>query len=350
MSEFRVIRISADSPIERGMQYGKQAKDSIALCRDFYMERFKTSRHMSWKRVRDIAMNHLPYIEREMPDILEEVKGIAIGSEMDLEDIMVLNCRYEILHFPQSEEEMECTAFALMRNATADGHVIIGQNWDMRPDLLKHSIILDITEEESRNHIIGLTEAGQVIRNGINSIGIAQCSNSLHSKEDAVGYGVPSNFVRRKILAMQKISDVIDFVHRAKRSVSVNYCIGSSENQVIDIEAVPEHCMDMHPTDGVLAHANNIVVDTSFDTYKDERFRGDRLYELLSEKRGDITVEYIMQCLKNHEQYPDGICNHTVEAGKPWQTIASVIYDLDAKKAWICYGPPCLGEYKEYSL
>ena len=58
---------------------------------------------------------------------------------------------------------------------------------------------------------------------------------------------------------------------------------------------------------------------------------------------GDVSVVSV-------EGYPGGICNHTVELKKPWQTIASVIYDLDAKRAWICYGPPCQGEYKEFQL
>lgn len=350
MKEFRMIHISAATPFERGMQYGRQAKDEINTCIKFYQHKFLSTRKLSWEDARTLCMTHLPDIEATMPELLEEAKGIAAGAGVDFEDIMVLNCRYEISHFPHKEDEMECTAFALEREATATGHVIVGQNWDMRPGLLEHTVLLDITEEETGNHIIGITEAGQLLRNGMNSQGVAQCSNSLHSCVDGAGHGIPSNFVRRKLLTMSSLQDMISFIRTAKRSVSVNYCIGSRENKVADVEAVPANSVCLSAVNGVLAHANNLVVNRDMDTYHNEHFRGECLFKLLYRKCGEITVDYIKECLKNHEGHPRGICNHTVEAQKPWQTIASVIYDLDAQQAWICYGPPCQGEYKEYHL
>lgn len=350
MKEFKLIRVSAAAPFERGVQYGKQATEEIAACIAFYRNKFITTRKLSWEEARDFAAMHLPDIEEAMPDLLEEAKGIADGAGVDFTDLLVLNCRYEISHFPHKEDEMECTAFALEREATAEGHVIVGQNWDMRPGLLKHAVLLDITEEETGNRILGITEAGQLLRNGMNTRGAAQCSNSLHSCFDDVGHGIPSNFVRRKLLTMDNITDMVKLIRTAGRSVSVNYCIGTAENAVADVEAVPGHCVRLSPVKGVLAHANNLIVNQDTDTYRNERFRAERLFELLYSKRGAITVDYIKECLKDHEGYPGGICNHTVEFKKPWQTIASVIYDLDARHAWICYGPPCQGEYKEFQL
>lgn len=347
MKEFRLITISAPSPFARGVQYGQQASKEIQLCIETYRTRFADTRNLSWEAAREISWKFVPYIEEGMPDMLEELKGVAEGAQADLGDLMVLNCRYEILHFPQ---ESECTAFALQREATANGHVYVGQNWDNRPTLLPHSLLLHITEEESGRVIFGMTEAGQLIRNGFTSKGVGQCSNSLHSSLDFRGAGIPSTFVRRKLLTLDRLEDMVALIRRAPRTVSVNYCIASRENQTADIEAVPGQPVRFDPTNGIVTHANHLLVNRDLDTSTAKRFRGERLYELLSRKTGEITTEYIMECLRDHEGYPQSLCSHVTEGGKLWQTNASLIYDLDERRAWVCYGPPCEGEYKEYTL
>ena len=347
MKESRLLTISAPTPYERGLQYGQQAKKESPLCVETYRNRFAGTRGLSWEEAREISWMFIPYIEAEMPDMLEELKGIAAGAQTDLKDLMVLNCRYEILHFPH---ENECTAFALQREATANHHVYIGQNWDNRPTLLPHSLLLHITEEETGRKIFGLTEAGQLIRNGFTSRGVGQCSNSLRSCLDVRGAGIPSTFVRRKLLTLDRLEDMVALIRRAPRSVSVNYCIASRENAAADIEAVPGQPVRFDPTNGILTHANHLLVNRDLDVSTAKRFRGERLYELLSRLTGKITTEYIMECLRDHEGYPQSLCSHVTENGKLWQTNASLIYDLDEQRAWVCYGPPCEGEYKEYSL
>lgn len=349
MKEFRFIKVSADTPLERGVQYGRQAAAEIATCVETYRNRFYSGRSLSWEKVRALAMDHLPYIQALMPDILEEARGVAQGAGVDFEDIMVLNCRYEILHYPC--QKGECTAFALTREATADGKLYVGQNWDQRPSLMQHSLVLDITEEETGSRIIGVTEAGQLIRNGMNTtLGVAQCANSLHSSLDTTGAGVPSNFLRRKVLTLGSMEEMVSLLRSAKRTVSNNFCIGTRENLVADIEAVPDLAVRLDPVGGILTHANNLLVNSDLDTYRNERFRGDRLYQLLSLERGKITLDYLKQCLRDHYGHPEGICSHITEQNRTWQTIASIIYGLDDNKAWICCGNPCENEYKEYSL
>ena len=348
MNEFKVLEISGHSPYERGLCYGKQTRDAIATCIENYREKFLNDRGWDWQKVREYASAFIAPSEQHMPDMLQEAQGIADGSGFDLTDIMALNCRYELLHYPKKGE---CTAFALLRESTADGKVYVGQNWDQRPSLLEHSFIIHIVEEENGNHILGTTEAGQLIRNGMNSYGIGLCSNSLHSSLDYSAGAVPSTFLRRKVLTLSKFADVTDLIRRTPRTVSNNFCYASGkENLVADIEGVPGQPVKFSPVNGILTHANNLLVNEDQDTYKDEKFRGTRLYELLSEKNGEITVEYIMECLKDHFGYPEGICSHISESNKTWQTNASLIYCVEDSKAWICYGPPCEGTYLEYRL
>lgn len=213
---------------------------------------------MTWEKVQNLAAAYIPESERQVPDMLEEARGIAEGGGVDFIDIMALNCRYEILHYPL---QPECTAYALQREATADGHVYIGQNWDNRPYLLPHTLLLHITEEETGNIIFGLTEAGQLIRNGFNNKGVGQCANSLRATLDKQGSGVPSTFVRRQLLRHDNMDDMVKLIRTASRSVSVNYCLASCENKVGDVEAVPGQPVLFSPVDGIITHANHLLVN-----------------------------------------------------------------------------------------
>lgn len=193
-------------------------------------------------------------------------------------------------------------------------------------------------------------EAGQLIRNGFSSKGVGQCANSIRSTLDCQGAGVPSNFLRRKILTLDNMADITALIRGTKRTVSNNLCIGTRENLVADFEGVPGMPVRFEATDGIITHANHMLVNRDLDASSGMRQRGERLFELLHEKAGAITLEHIMACLKDHQGAPQGICSHVSSTGKVWQTNASLIYDLDAGKAWVCYGPPCEGTYQEYTL
>lgn len=85
--------------------------------------------------------------EKIMPEVLDEAKGIASGSGVDLSDIMALNCRYEILNHPQNKTNQvnnggqECTIYAILSEAMENNRILFGQNWDYRPFTLKHTLL-----------------------------------------------------------------------------------------------------------------------------------------------------------------------------------------------------------------
>lgn len=350
MREFKEIFIDAAPPYERGVQYGQLAREEIHLCIERYREHFKAAGKISWDEARGKVLPFKELLKKDYQDCLSEVEGIAEGAQVDFDDLMVLNARYEFLHFPT---DGECTAFALKREATADGCVYVGQNWDNRPFVMDHTLLIHETEENG-TRIIGTTEAGQLIRNGMNSHGVGLCANSLNSVYDCAGVGVPANFLRRKLLSMSTLDEMVAWLVNAPRTVSNNYCIASAENRAFDVEAVPKAPWLLLPEDNILTHANHLVGDRTVDAYKGMKFRGELLYKLLAKRNGSITTDYVKECLKNHENYPDSLCAHMMEGEtdlrKMWQTNASIIYNLDKLEMDICCGPPCQGEYVIHKL
>lgn len=348
MKRFQLIEINAGTAFERGLQYGAQAKAKIHAGIEKYKVHFKDRTGITWDQIKEKSGEYLPLLKKLMPEQVQEVEGIAAGAEAGLEEIMALNCRYEILRFSH-----ECTSLAVLPEAMEDNRMIVAQNWDYRPFCLENTVLVHITLPDG-TRILGLAEAGQLVRNGFNSHGIAICANSIKSKYDHKGVGVPVTFLRRKLLSCQSFEEAVFLIESVHRTVSNNIMLGSADGRAIDFEATPEKVFRLYPEDGILAHANHIVSDETIDASKGEKNRDKRLYTLLRQHNGKITIGYIKECFRDHEGYPESICSHNPEGNtdfsRMWQTNASVIYDLTGKTAHICYGPPCEGEYVEYIL
>ena len=348
MKQFPVIEITASDPFERGVQYGTQAKELIGTCIQYYKNKFAGQ---DWDSVVTYAMDYVPVIEESMPEILAEARGVAQGAGVPFGDIMVVNCRYEITKFPKIPE---CTTGALLPKASEGGKTYAWKNWDYASGILDHVVILHFHTDDGYR-AIGITEAGQMVRDGMNSYGVAICNNNLQSVEDYPGSGIPATFLRRRVLASKSFEEAKEWILNSKRCVSNNTVL-VGKGQALDFEAYPSGANIIEPDeDGILAHANHFVVHPELDAIHGRpKNRDARFVELVKPKAGHITVEDIKEALRDHKYYPLSICGHTDpdgdDYGRDRMTVSSMIADFDAQEVHICAGNPCQGEYIVYKL
>ena len=349
MRRFQLIDIAAKSPYEGGIEYGRQAEEKIRAGLEDYRVLFAETSTMAWDAIRENAASYIPLLEDVLPQIMEEVRGIAVGAGVEVEDIMLLNCRYEITKFPYPNE---CTSFAVLPEASRNGVTYVGQNWDYRAGILDNVVILRLREPDG-NIIVGLAEAGQVIRNGFNSRGLGLCANNLQSVDDSRGVAIPVTFLRRRVLSCGSFDEAAQLIRKAKRAVSCNFMLASADGQAVDFEAHPGGADELLPEKGILTHANHFVRYPERNALETSP-RGNRLKELLEKKRNAIDVPYLMACLGDHQNYPKALCRHpadlSLRLGRRSITVAGVIYDFEAKIAHICAGPPCEGEFVPVTL
>ena len=359
--QFRHIKIKSCDPYERGVQYGLQASDLIKKALNGYKRHFDKAIGFGWGDIVKKSNLYIPYTEKYYPDELSEMRGIASGSGVSDEEIMALNCRYEILKL----KPHECTTGVLLQEVTKERKVYLLQNWDYRPWVERHAIIVDIDDGRG-THIIGVTEAGQLVRNGMNNYGIGLCANNLTSIYDTGEIGAPVTFVRRKALNCNNYEDLWRTVFYADRGVSCNFILASKNNSAIDLEATPGAVFSVNPESGILTHANHMIEGASVCTNTGNKFRDKVLRRLLLEKQGEIDLNVIKSVLRNHERFPgvgdtypavnciEAVCSHTphgdYDEDAVWKTISSSIYNLTDGIAYICKGCPCEGEYIEYRL
>ena len=345
MNQFLLIEVNAATAFERGVQYGSQAKELIRTSIAYYRKKFERSGH-SWETVLKYALDYVPVIEEAMPEILEEARGIAAGAECDFAELMAVNCRYEITKFPKIPE---CTTAAVLPEASVGGKTYAIKNWDFFGGVMEHLVLLHIKTPEYS--ALGWAEAGQMMREGFNSNGVAICNNALTSLYDYAGSGIPVTFLRRRVLAAKSFEEARDLILHAKRCVSNNILLVGAKGQVMNAEVTPNKVYCINSTGGIITHANHFVVDPSIDAVTGKpKNRDRRLMELLSAKRGEIDVAYIKECMRDHEYHPFGICRHPDKVTDESMTVASMIVDFEANEAHICFGPPCENAYKVYKL
>jgi isopenicillin-N N-acyltransferase-like protein len=344
---------------ELGRQHGEAARTQIRDSIGYYRESFKRITGLEWSQIREKAPRWVAPIDAFLPEISDEIRGVAEGAGIDFAEALALNARGELsTHNPFADEAEEgCSSYALLTQATGDGHVYCGQNWDWRCETFGTVILLRIVQP-GRPTIIMQTEAGQVGRHGANSAGIALNANGLGTRWGK-GIGVPQPIIRRKILESADMQSALRAVFESRQSLCTNLLITHRDGFAIDLETTPDRHGWMYPTDGLLVHTNHFIAfvpEQIAATYRpfsvNSLWRLPRLTEGLRAARtpGDPAAvrAKIGAALRDHFGYPNAVCKH----GDPNavgtdlnQTIASSIVDLTTGEYWIAAGNPCENEY-----
>src|SRR5687768_12321237 len=125
------------TPFDQGFQHGRRAPDAIRHNLGLYFHRFRDEVGLSPQQVRERAGAYPTVLAADCRDYLAALQGLADGSGCDLLDLAVLNARYEILYSELSARAMPdgCTALAVLPDRSADGHLLLAQNWDWIPEV-----------------------------------------------------------------------------------------------------------------------------------------------------------------------------------------------------------------------
>lgn len=340
---------------ERGRQYGEQASARVHKSVEIYTPAFAAN-GLDEARVRELAGRFLSVISDLDADAADELRGIAAGAGLPVEQVVAINARTELLYW----QDEGCTGVACLPEATADGHLLLAQNWDWRPACAESAVVLHI-RPESGPELITYVEGGLLGRAGLNSAGIAVTGNFLRSDQDFGRSGVPIPFIRRHILQSQSLAEAVGWVVRTPRAFSSNHLVTDAGGEVIDCEAAPEEVFFLHPgEDGVLAHSNHFLSpaalsklrDTGIERNPDTLYRDRRVRKLLSATAPGITTDDIKHALQDHFGAPDSVCRHPAPRpdGTMISTVASLVMDVSAGRMWVADGPPCESEYVEYTL
>ena len=308
-----------------------------------------------------------PIIREYDKDLLDEIEGIAEGSQLRPEEIIALNCRYELVwgklgdtrkptHSAPSGAR-ECTTVGISPEATVNGHTFVAGNWDYKPKVRENCIIVEEIQEPAKPNIVIHTEAGIVGQKGMNSDGIGVAPNALMCTKDKYEPATPFFLTLRGALNERTLDRAMLAVSKAERCVSGNIMMGQAGG-VVDLETSPDDVQFLFGEEGIVSHANNFVnspnlVDKSKYVWPDSFIRTERADSLLRKHVGEIGPDTIKATLKDHFSYPNSICGHP-DTHYPLdfqsETITSIVMDLDSRVIRMTNGQPCRSPYKTYEF
>lgn len=298
-------------PAQRGKQYGHKAAEKIRKNIAHYLQ---PGQLPPWDDVvRYIHSIYIPALKQQFPSALEEMNGIAAGAGVSLEEIIMVNARYDLSRAPggsrhrpkpgdkgeakipslsftpyamrsvytsrsatsesQFGDDMnECTSAAFLQPTTSEGNVITAQNWDISSYLYNEDlvILLEIHPDpsEEKPNLFVVTEAGQMGRSGMNSAGLGLCANALNSSNDYFPSlddpnptpALPISLLRRLYLESKSYPQAIQAVCNAPRYLSGNLLLTTAEGFTMDLELTPHEVFVVLPEDEhLLIHSNHFL-------------------------------------------------------------------------------------------
>lgn len=351
---FPTIRISGD-PAARGRRYGLQARAHVHAGRDGYERAFHRG-GTSWREAVAHALRYGDAIAAAFPHILTEMEGIAVGSGLEFEDILAMNCRTEIMWSrvnqtsPAVRIPAECSSFGMTPDRTASGRTWIGQNWDWLVHAAESVILLEVERDDGPNFVT-VVEAGLLAKASLNEAGVGVAVNTLVTDGDHGTDGIPFHVLLRALTDSATVFDAVELMASHQRASSGHYLVGSADGAVLSIECEPGGVGGVHPVapkGGLVAHTNHFVsrtlgLDLAPLVMPDSYVRLQRLHDLLDQTE-HATIETIHRALSDHTDHPGSICCHPdarADESTRWASIASIIVDPAERSLYLAQGSPC---------
>ena len=350
-----------------GEQYGVACAELIHRHRDLALARLGDKAGVSREAALRRALDYRPWVQRYAPFFDEEIVGLADAASISLAEAYLLQLRAElatplnaapVAAAPSvgGEAGDECTSFAALPRATADGVALIGQNADLPAFYGDIAIMAEIVPDDAPA-VLMLLSAGQVSYIGINDRGLGCFANFLTC--DGWRMGLPRYFFSRLALTQATVDDALTVLRRVERASSRNLIMldTQGDGHAAALETTPTADARLDPADGLLAHANHYTAPALLGEERsparyvaNSSARQARMEHLLRENHGRLDVAMMQAILRDRACHPDNLSRAAGDLDTDVITFASVIAEPSRRQMWVAVGPPHEHEYVRYAF
>ncbi|MCA1752683.1 MAG: C45 family autoproteolytic acyltransferase/hydrolase [Cryomorphaceae bacterium] len=343
-------------PYARGLAHGRLLKDDIKAVTDSLLLDIERT---AGGDPRDFITRFLAEtdfvtaIKTHTPELLEEIKGIADGSGIDHDIIMMHQLGDEFFFNSEYIFAHKCSSIGI--NKTDNHPAIAAQNMDIPHYFHGYQTVMHITESDGRESIV-LTIPGHIGITGMSSAPVSINCNIL-MQLDYARKGLPVSFIVRGVLKQNSYEEARDFLHRIPHASAQNYLIGGEE-QVGSFECSATAITEFRPFAEApfTYHTNHPLTNESFSVryYEILEEHGVSLEEAMTfcqrlpsfQQRFDSTttdfgIAEIMEVLSSRDHEGVDVLSNSL-------TYASVVYELSANPVFhIAPGKPHETAYEE---
>lgn len=354
---------------EVGRQIGEAERDLVRAELASCEEQFPMLAGISFEECVERASAFLGPAEEFLPQIVDQLRGLAEGAGVPFDALFAVNCDEEFTCLPDqpsgpgrenasggsrasaSGPPEHCTSFAF----TTDGRTIAGHNEDWYPGDIASLSVRHVTLTGGVSYL-SVGAAGNLPFTGVTSHGICSCANTLYSFD--LGKGVPNALLLASLFECRSLDEMRDRIDGVPRARGSNHLLADAAGRIWNIETTAGRLawLDAH---GRFVHTNHYVTPelapqdatTSVGTFK-RRARAEELLATGIEAGGD-PVLLGQAVLRDHANAPLSICSHWDDDDPAMDqsvTTASMIWEPAEGVVHVAVGQPCEHEYVTYSL
>jgi len=363
MAELPYIRATGTHR-EVGRQIGEATRPLVARGLAYYEENYPLLAGITFAEALHCTQPYLAAAERHLPQVVDQLRGLAEGSALSLESLFAWNCCEELTCLPERPDGSgvggpghcacrpeHCTSFAFV----AGEAVVSGHNEDWYPGDVDTLVVRHVTLTGGPTYI-SVGPAGYLPITGITSGGFSSAANTLYSEDMQVG--VPNNLLLTGLLGCPDLDAALAHIGRPPRARGSNHLLCDAGGRILNVETTANHLASM---DGGsrFAHTNHYL---SADMLPLEAYRSEgtpkrcaRATELLDAglAAGDDPVELGKRVLCDHANAPLSICAHWNDEDVTLDqtvTTASMVWEPAHGRVHVAVGQPCQHEFVTYTL
>ncbi len=288
----------------------------------------------------DFARACEPHVRDLMPDLFDELDGIAEGGGYDPERVTTaalgLNAR------------PGCTAVAIAGTHTASGETLFGRNFDWYAVAGKHTALCNTLPEGGLSSI-GCNDllGGRV--GGVNAAGVAVAIAAVEGGRDKPG--VIFTVAARAVLdRCRSTAEAVDLLQSIRHVRTINFLVADASGDITAVEAGPRAVSVTRAAQGFGLIANQFQSEAMV-RYERVRRRPKNSYPRLIKLRewfhsrtAPLTEDDVQRILGT--PYPRGMC----APGRAFGTIWSWTARLGTKCFTLADGAPSTTPYRPYAF
>lgn len=292
-----------------------------------------------------------PYVAastRAVPDLVDQVRGVADGSGQPFLDVFFANAFEEVYGIverrtPAPVPLERCTGVALR----SPGRTLLGHNEQWYPgDEGTVGVVLDVSDDGPA--VLAPVAAGTLPLVGLNEYGAAVGTMSLSATDERVG--VPRAFVARTILEASDREDALARASHPDRAGGYSYLCAFAGGDVCVIESTATTAalldLDVHTNHAL----DPVVAAAACSPSPGSRSRLTRARALA--EAATPTVDGLARLLADHQGGVQDICVHPdPEEGDDGSTILfAMICDVESRSMWLSPGHPCTAPFAQFGF
>lgn len=154
--------------------------------------------------------------ERELPIVMEEVRGVAAGTGITPLEAFALYCFEELSDFSDG-----CTDMVASGKATANGHTLVGHTNDEPAVRLPNVLI--VQETPSDPVVTGFSMRGRGFDAAVNDAGLVLTGNHLTQRD--IKRGIPRFLIMGEIIRQRTLEEAFKVAAHPARASSYNHVV-----------------------------------------------------------------------------------------------------------------------------